>query len=345
MGFLFGLWRKNIVKLMVITVLVLLFFRYAIPALAPFWIALVFVLAFRPFIKKIREKIKVPEGIITGFLLGIFALVLMLAGWYLLCCIMDLVGEFRQQEDVFRSCCMEALQKCCDYIGNHIHIRPEHLEKNVLRYTNTLVTDVKENFAPKALDASYSYAGTIFEGGFCLVVTVIAIILLMKDYEQICRKLADNNIFKTIKKMGYKILELLKIYIKAQGIIVLCVSAVSMAGLLACDVSKWYFWGFLTGILDMLPFVGSGIVLVPFAVVALIQGKIWKGVGCLFIYGICVFLRQILEPKLIGNKINMYPILILISVFFGVRFFSIGGIVLGPVSLFLIREIYEELKE
>ena len=41
----------------------------------------------------------------------------------------------------------------------------------------------------------------------------------------------------------------------------------------------------------------------------------------------------------------MYPILILLSVFFGIHFFSIGGIVLGPVSLFLIREIYEELKE
>ena len=103
--------------------------------------------------------------------------------------------------------------------------------------------------------------------------------------------------------------------------------------------------GFLTGFLDMLPFIGSGIVLLPIAIFLFLEGKIWQGCGCLLVYGICVFLRQIMEPKLIGDKINVYPIAVLLSVFFGMHFFSIGGIVLGPVSLFLIREIYEEVRE
>ena len=93
-----------------------------------------------------------------------------------------------------------------------------------------------------------------------------------------------------------------------------------MAGLFACGIERWFLWGILTGILDMLPFVGSGIVLLPVAVFSFVQGKVWSGVGCLAVYGICAFLRQILEPKLIGDKINMYPILILLSVFFAPTF-------------------------
>ncbi len=345
MSFLIALWKKNIVKLAVVTVGVLLFFRYTLPFLAPFFIAFLFVLIFLPFLKKLHKKIKIPEGILAGILLGILAVVLLLGGWFLLCRIIDLVGDFQQNSNYLQDCCMTALDRCCDFIGDKTQIDSGQLQRKVLKGTENLVASVRDNLAPKALDASYSYAGTIFEGVFCIVVTVIAIILLTKDYDSLKEKLSENKVFYKVRKMSRKILKLLKIYVKAQLIIVLCVSAVAMAGLFACGVDRWYLWGFLTGFLDMLPFVGSGIILLPIAILAFIQGKVWQGLGCLLVYGICVFLRQILEPKLIGDKMNIYPIFVLLSVFFGLHFFSIGGIVLGPVSLFLIREIYEEVKE
>ncbi len=345
MSFLFGLWKNNMIKLGVITVAVLLFFRYVLPFLAPFFIAFLFVLLFRPLLKRIHRKIRLPEGVLTGLFLGLIALLLLLGAWFLLCRIMDMVGDLRQRGDYYMECCRNALHVCCDFIGNRIHVNPAGLEARVTEGAQNLIVSIKDNFAPKALNASYSYAGTIFEGVFSIVVTVIAIILLMKDYDSIRQRLADNAFFFRIKMLSRKILTLLKIYVKAQLIIVLCVSAVAMAGLLACGTQRWYLWGFLTGFLDMLPFVGSGIVLIPIAIFAFMEGRIWSGIGCLAVYGICAFLRQILEPKLIGDKINMYPILILLSVFFGLHFFNIGGIVLGPVSLFLIREIYEEVKE
>lgn len=345
MSFLFGLWKNNMVKLAVITAAVLLFFRYVLPFLAPFFIAFLFVLIFRPLLKRIHKKVKLSEGILTGLLLGLFAVELILGGWFGFCRIMDMVGDFRQQEDFYVESCRDALHTCCDFIGTRIRVNPRRLEAKVMEGAENLVVSIKDNFAPKALNVSYSYAGTVFEWGFGIVITVIAILLLMKDYDSIRERLAEYRIFIRIKKLCLKIIALLKIYVKAQCIIVLCVATTAMAGLFACGIERWFLWGILTGILDMLPFVGSGIVLLPVAVFSFIQGKIWSGVGCLAVYGICAFLRQILEPKLIGDKINMYPILILLSVFFGLHFYNIGGIVLGPVSLFLIREIYCEVRE
>lgn len=345
MSFLLDLWKKNFIKLAVITVAVLLFFRYAVPLLAPFMIAFLFVLIFLPILRKIHQKIKIPEGLLAGVLLGLLAVVLLLAVWFGICWCMDLVGDFRQNEDYLRDCCMTALNTCCDFLGDKMQLDSGQLQRRVLEGTENLMVSVKENFAPKALNASYSYAGTVFDAVFGIVVTVIAIILLTKDYDDIKSKLSESKAFIRVRDLSRKILNLLKIYVKAQAIIVLCVSVVAMAGLWVCGVNRWYLWGFLTGFLDMLPFIGSGIVLLPIVIFMFIEGKIWQGIGSLLVYGICVFLRQILEPKLIGDKINVYPIVVLLSVFFGMQFFNIGGIVLGPVSFFLIREIYEEVRE
>ncbi len=345
MGFLMVLWKNNMVKLAVVTVLVLFAFRYVLPFLLPFVIAFLFVLCFRPILRKIHRKVKISEGILAGILMGMIALLVLLAAWFLLGRIMELIGDYRQNEAYFRECCLSALDGCCNFIGDKINVNPENLRQKVLEGTDHMMVSLRNDFAPKAIDASYSYAGAVFEGVFCIVVTVIAVILFIKDYDSIKEKIRDNVFFIRVREMSRKIILLLKIYVKAQCIIVLCVSAVAMAGLFACGTERWYFWGILTGFLDMLPFVGSGIVLLPIAVFDFIQGKVWQGLGCLLIYGICAFLRQILEPKLIGDKINIYPIFILLSVFFGLHFFHIGGIILGPVSLFLIREIYQEVKE
>lgn len=345
MSFFMDLWKKNFVKLAVITVAVLLFFRYGVPLLAPFMIAFLFVLIFLPLLRKIHKKIKIPEGILAGILLGLLAVFFLLAVWFGICWCMDLVGDFRQNEDYLKDCCMTALNTCCDFLGDKMQLDSRQLQSRVLEGTENLIASVRDDFAPKALNASYSYAGIIFDAVFGIVVTVIAIILLTKDYGDLKAKLSENKGFMRARDLSRKILTLLKIYVKAQVVIVLCVSVVAMVGLWVCGVDRWYMWGLLTGILDMLPFIGSGIVLLPIAIFMFIEGKVWQGAGSLLVYGICVFLRQILEPKLIGDKMNVYPIVVLLSVFFGMQFFHIGGIVLGPVSFFLIREIYEEVRE
>lgn len=345
MSFFMDLWKKNFVKLAVITVAVLLFFRYGVPLLAPFMIAFLFVLIFLPLLRKIHKKIKIPEGILAGILLGLLAVFFLLAVWFGICWCMDLVGDFRQNEDYLKDCCMTALNTCCDFLGDKMQLDSRQLQSRVMEGTENLIASVRDDFAPKALNASYSYAGIVFDAVFGIVVTVIAIILLTKDYGDLKAKLSENKGFMRARDLSRKILTLLKIYVKAQVVIVLCVSVVAMVGLWVCGVDRWYMWGFLTGILDMLPFIGSGIVLLPIVIFMFIEGKVWQGAGSLLVYGICVFLRQILEPKLIGDKINVYPIVVLLSVFFGMQFFNIGGIVLGPVSFFLIREIYEEVRE
>lgn len=345
MGSFMHLWKKNVVKLMLVTVGVLVFFKYLLPFLAPFFIAFLFVLIFYPLIKKVHKKLKIPEGILAGLFIGTIVLLAAFVLWFVLCKGMDLLGDFRENGDYLKKCCMTALNTCCDFIGDKMHLDSRQLQQRVVDGTENLLASIQNDFAPKAINVSYSYAGAVAESVFFVVVTVIAIILLIKDYDAIKEKLASYSFFIKARKLCRKILVLLKVYVRAQLIIIACVSGVAVAGFFACGVKQWFLWGILTGVLDMLPFIGSGIVILPIAIFSFLQGKIWQGAVCILIYGICLFLREILEPKLIGDKLNVFPIVVLLSVFFGIRFFNIGGIVLGPVSFFLIREIYEEIKE
>ena len=344
MSFFMRLWKNNSVKLVVTAAGVLLFFKYVLPFLAPFFVAFFFVLIFHPFLKKIQKKLHIPEGILAGTVLVILAVGVLFGAWFVICRGMEFVGELQENGKMMQESCRGMLDSCCNFIGDKMHISPFMLKEKITEGAGNLVVSIREDFAPKALNASYSYAGTLFEWVFAAVMCIIAIILLSKDYDEIKEKFSQYAIFIKVRQMSRKIITLLKIYVKAQIIIVLCVSATAVAGFFACGVKNWFLLGILTGILDMLPFIGSGIVVLPVALFAFLQGRVWKGLGCLLIYGICAFLRQILEPKLIGDKINIYPIFILLSVFFGIHFYNIGGIVLGPVSLFLIREIYEEIK-
>ncbi len=238
MSFFMDLWKKNFVKLAVITVAVLLFFRYGVPLLAPFMIAFLFVLIFLPLLRKIHKKIKIPEGILAGILLGLLAVFFLLAVWFGICWCMDLVGDFRQNEDYLKDCCMTALNTCCDFLGDKMQLDSRQLQSRVLEGTENLIASVRDDFAPKALNASYSYAGIVFDAVFGIVVTVIAIILLTKDYDDLKAKLSENKGFVRVRDLSRKILTLLKIYVKAQVVIVLCVSVVAMVGLWVCGVDR-----------------------------------------------------------------------------------------------------------
>ena len=123
-------------------------------------------------------------------------------------------------------------------------------------------------------------------------------------------------------------------------IAVLCSVTLSLAG-----VEGGIFLGILAGFLDMLPFIGTGIVLVPLSVWQLLNGAYVRMAVCLVLYGACALAREFLEPRLIGNKIGLSPVWILFSIYAGMKLFGVGGIVKGPLALIVISEILKERRE
>lgn len=135
------------------------------------------------------------------------------------------------------------------------------------------------------------------------------------------------------------ILEYIITFLKAQGVILLIISVFSSAVLWATGIYGGVFWGILAGCLDVLPFIGTGVVLVPMAIWQFLTGKYIQMGVCIALYIACIFIREFLEPKLIGNKMGIAPVLMLLGIYAGIRLFGVIGIIEGPLALIVIHEL------
>ena len=90
-------------------------------------------------------------------------------------------------------------------------------------------------------------------------------------------------------------------------------------------------WAILIALVDALPVLGSGMVLIPWSVVCFLQGNTVRGIGLLGVYAAAALLRSVLEPRLVGKQLGLDPLLTLLCLYAGYRIWGIAGMVLAPL--------------
>lgn len=98
-------------------------------------------------------------------------------------------------------------------------------------------------------------------------------------------------------------------------------------------------WALLIAMVDALPLLGTGVVLLPWAAVSLLQGRYWLGAGLAGIYAAAALTRSVLEPRLIGRQLGLDPLITLAALYVGYRFWGLLGMVLAPVFVLFLGEI------
>ena len=100
--------------------------------------------------------------------------------------------------------------------------------------------------------------------------------------------------------------------------------------------------GFLIAVVDILPVLGAGTVLIPWAIICFISGSTAKGILLLAAYGTITFVRNFAEPKIIGKKLNVNPLLMLITIFVGLKIGGITGMFITPITVIVILTYYKQ---
>ena len=110
-------------------------------------------------------------------------------------------------------------------------------------------------------------------------------------------------------------------------------------GLAVMGIPYAFILALLIAVVDFLPLLGTGIILVPWAVLCFLLGQVKLGVGLLILYGISTVVRQVLEPKLIGDGLGLHPLLSLLSMYAGLRLFGVGGMILAPLMAAAVKSV------
>lgn len=130
-------------------------------------------------------------------------------------------------------------------------------------------------------------------------------------------------------------------YVKAQVILMFIIFILIAIVLTLLQAPFGLVVAAATAILDALPVFGSGITLLPLSVIYFIYGNIRLGIGYLLIWLAVILLRRILEPKLVSDRMGMNPLITLVSMYIGYRWWGIIGMIIGPILLMIIVSFYK----
>ncbi len=229
-------------------------------------------------------------------------------------------------------------------------VSPSIILKKITAITELIKNNVNASIIEKIskviLDLSVSFISVI--GNFILNVpelvisisfSVIASFFIVNDYENIKRFLSrqfnDKTLIKISEVKNMLILTLSKIFV-SYFLLFIVNFIILFIGFALLGVKNTPVIAVLISFADILPIIGIAIFLVPWAIFSALNGKIYFAVGLITLLIIALIIKSILEPKIIGKKLGLHPLITLISMFFGMQIGGFIGSLLMPLVMIIL---------
>lgn len=338
------LQKSKAITLLLIIGVVYFFLKYISPLVAPVLVAFLFVTIFGPFLQKLQRKLHLHRQAGAVFMLIIFSVLLLLLLWMLITWLVgNLPGWVAGTQEIWGKL-GKSVQQICGFGSRILGVDSRYLEELVLGYMQEGGVYFEENVLPNVLSGSVKYVKNIVAIGGFLLLFMVASVFLAKDYDRIMNQLLERQECHIFLEIFCGIIRYIATFVKAQLTIMLTVGCLCAVVLGISGISGGVFWGILAGALDALPFLGTGIVLVPIAILQLLEGRYGRAVVCILLYVMCILTREFLEPKLIGKKMGIPPLAVLTAIYAGLKLFGVAGLIKGPLGFVLVYEIFLSLQ-
>ncbi|SFX59534.1 sporulation integral membrane protein YtvI [Thermoactinomyces sp. DSM 45891] len=144
---------------------------------------------------------------------------------------------------------------------------------------------------------------------------------------------AGGLVFEDIRKALFG-------FVRAQVTLISISGLIMLVGLLILGVKYPFTLAVVITIVDLLPYLGVGAVVIPWIIYLLLIGDVELAIGLSVVYAIIVITRQILEPKLVASNVGLDPLLTLIALFVGLQLFGFTGLIIGPVVTVVMLALY-----
>lgn len=336
---------KWLITITLITLAVYLGFRYLLPLILPFIFAYFFAWIIRPVTEQLYRKLKIPR--VIG---GTFALLLLTAVFgTAFCMLINIMIKqtllFMRNIPMYINITADKLDTLCRHCDNLMGFDGGTARAFVDEHLIQALNNLNSKLMPELTQHTISILIWTIEFTGIFLIIFVAAILIAKDLPEFHRRYENNKTYQDIHKVTVKLSEAGIAYLRCQFIIMLIVGVVCVFGLIILKNNYAFLIGIGIAIMDALPILGSGLILVPWAIVMLFQGDIYTAAILFTIYLITQVIREVLEPKLIGNRIGMRPLATLVAMYIGVRLFAIAGFFLGPVGLVIITTVYKVMNE
>lgn len=364
----------NVLYFAIIIAILVLIMRYALSVCLPFVIAfIVAAILQRPknfLVKKTPLKNGAAAGICVLLSIVIIAALVSLIGVR----IFDEVKGFTGYIAAKLQNLDDVVNNIESWLTNLIASLPEFLSKTLKESVSQLFSDIREYMAgesDKISSAISSGLGEKFNLSWItgplsgvistakqvptillsVVISIVACCFMTSEYDEVkafivCQfpehKRKDLSRAKAILrtslgKMG-----------KAYLLIMLVTFIEVSIGLTVLKLLKVYSSSYImviaavTAVVDILPVLGTGTVLIPWSLYSFITGNIGMGVGLIVLYAVITVIRQIIEPKLVAGQLGLSPIVTIAALYFGLKVFGVLGMFVTPILIIMLKLLNDE---
>ncbi|MBQ7863088.1 MAG: sporulation integral membrane protein YtvI [Lachnospiraceae bacterium] len=336
---------KKLVRLAVIVGIVYLGFRFLLPLFFPFVLAYVIAVVLRKPVRFLWCRLRIKPAIGGAVLLVIFLLVAGGGIAYAVKLLLQQFASFVGNYDMYVTEWDGYLEQACFYFDSVFRLEKGRTFTVLNDGLDGIVLFFQEELIPFLTRNSVKAAVSVTELVAAIIIIFVAVLLFLADMMgKGAEEKREQGLLSFMEKEWHQVKHELSgagiAYVKTQAILILLVSAVCTVGLLIIRNSYAMLFGVAIGIFDAFPVLGSGLVLVPWSIVSFIRGKAFAGAVLLTLFGICQFMREYLEPKLLGGKMGIRPVQSLMAVYIGYELFGVLGLFLGPFGLVLIKSMW-----
>lgn len=322
--------------------------RYFSGILLPFAVAALIASVLRPAAARLRQRTRLPEKL-GGTLLIVSAVAILSFGIFTL-----VESLYDGARDTIAS-----LLDTLDDEGNPLRRIASWAEswgglslsdKEELQALSNVLSDMLREAVTSASSALTGMATSLIVGLprvlLSVLVGVIALFYLFFDASGVLSQMRfflSENSLSRLRGGMLRVREAVGRCMRAYLLLTFLTFSELLAGMLILNVGRPVLMALVIALVDLLPVLGVGTVLIPWSILSFLTGDVFRGVGLLVLFMAMYAVRQFAEPRIVGETIGIHPFFMLIAVFAGFHLFGLAGVLLIPILLYVAKAAVDEM--
>jgi len=337
----------------VVAAILFVTFKYALPIVLPFVVAWVVALVLQPIINFLSKKAKIPKW------LSVIVLVLatlFLLSWAIYAIVVrsstELLSLSKELLDAFENFStdpngidafidkLNSLVPFFDFSGFLYNVW-NNLDEYIASTLKNLVSLVSSSVVPLITKIVMAIPNAFV----FFIITIISAVYISIDFKKINSFIAYQFPEKArdfLRMVKEQFVQTIGKYVRAYSLLILITFSELFVGFSILGVHYSFIIALITALVDILPVLGTGTILIPWGVYMLISGNYFMGVGILILYVIITVVRQILEPKIVGSYVGLYPLVTLMAMYIGTKVMGFFGLFLFPIAIILLKKMNDD---
>ncbi|GAD12601.1 sporulation integral membrane protein YtvI [Geobacillus kaustophilus GBlys] len=294
-----------------------------------------------PSIRRLQENYKLKRAHAVTVIFSLFIIILGLSLYFLVVIFVQQVMALSQKLPYVLNEATKVLDRLIQTWQSYSSSIPQEIIDSLERGVNT-VEQMLLSFATNLTQSLVHYIAAIPAFLIHFLVYLIALFLICLDLPQLKQGMRRYLSERTEQRLGMVVAQLSKAgigFLKAQFLLSLITFFLALAGLFVLGVDYAALMALVIVVVDILPILGTGSVLVPWGLISMANGNNTLGIGLIVLFVVITVVRRIIEPKVFSTNLGISPLAALVSVYLGFQLLGFIGLFVGPVVVILVEAL------